>query len=135
MPRTDCNGHSPTIAYSSEIAASRESILGSAHRIAQYANTGNNNFDSVTRDQRADPRRRASGNHIPRKQRHHARNPANQECHGINHERSIAGLADGAVDMRFDLEARRVKIGFDMRADGAKSVEPFATGKLHVALL
>src|ERR1700747_1346678 len=75
--RTDCNGHSPTTAYSSEIAASRESILGGAHRITQYTNTRNGHFDRIAGNQGANTRRSAGGNHVPWKQRHHARNPAN----------------------------------------------------------
>src|SRR5690348_7924872 len=76
--RTDCSErHSPTTAYSSEIAASRESILGGAHRITQYTNTRNGHVDRVAGNQGADTRRSAGGNHVPWKQRHHARDPAN----------------------------------------------------------
>src|SRR5579859_716915 len=133
--RTDCSGHSPTTAYSSEIAASRESILRSAHRITQYANTGNGHFDSVARDERPHARRSACGDHVSGEQRHHAGNPANQERHGINHEGSIAGLADRAVDAGFDDKARRIEHRFDVWADGAKSVEALAARELHIALL
>src|SRR5215471_21675148 len=61
--RTDCNGHSPTTPYSSEIASARESILGSMHRIAQYAHARDSNFDDIANDERAHARGRASGNH------------------------------------------------------------------------
>src|SRR5215467_39719 len=91
--RTDCNGHSPTTAYSSEIMVLRESILEGAHRITQYTDSGNRNFHRVTGNQGADARGSAGGNHIAREQRHHAGNPANQESDGINHKGSVARLA------------------------------------------
>src|SRR5215472_17054533 len=70
--RTDCNGHSPTTAYSSEIAPFRESILGGAHRITQYAHTGNSHFHRVAGNQGADARGRAGSDHVPGEQRHHS---------------------------------------------------------------
>src|SRR5215472_7410457 len=94
--RTDCNGHSPTTAYFSEIAASRESILGAVHRITQYTNARNRNFDGVVSDKRSHPRRSAGGDHITGQQSHHVGNPADQKKHGINHQRSVAGLPDGS---------------------------------------
>src|SRR5215831_7371477 len=133
--RTDCNGHSPTTAYSSEIAASRESILGGMHRITQYADARDCYFDGVANDERAHSRRRAGGDHIPGEQSHHAGNPTNEERHTIDHQGSVAGLADGTVDSRFNNEARRIQIGFYVRANRAKSVEAFAAGKLQVAFL
>src|SRR5215831_2639017 len=75
--RTDSNGHSPTTAYSSEIAPLRESILRAAHWITQYTNTRNGNFDGVAGYQGADTRRRTGGDHVPGEQCHHAGNPAN----------------------------------------------------------
>src|SRR5690242_13358156 len=75
--RTDCNDHSPTTAYSSEIAASRESIVGGAHRITQYTNTRNAHIDGVAGNQGPDACWCAGGDHVPGKQRHHAGNPAN----------------------------------------------------------
>src|SRR5262245_13342243 len=93
--RTDCNGHSPTTAYSSEIASSRESILGSAHRITQYADAGDRDFDRVAGNERPDAGGSTSGDDVAGDQRHHAGNPANQERHGVNHEGGVTGLAAG----------------------------------------
>src|SRR5436309_3280658 len=62
--RTDCNGHSPTTAYSSQIAASRESILGCAHRITQHAEARNGDLNSIAGDQSGDACGSACGDHV-----------------------------------------------------------------------
>src|SRR5215467_13937118 len=133
--RTDCNGHSPTTAYSSEIAAPRESILRAVHRTTQYTDARNSYFDGVAGDKRSHPGGSAGGDHISGQQSHHAGNPTDQKKHRINHQRSVAGLPDGSIDARFDDEARRIEIGFDVRTNRAKGVKTFASCKLHVAFL
>src|SRR5207237_520820 len=124
-----------TPAYSSENWGTGESVLRGLHRIAQYANPGNSDFYAVTSGQRADARGGAGSDDVAGKKRHHAGNPADEKRHRINHQRGFAGLAQRAVDVRLDMEAGRIEVRFDVRTDRTKSVEAFAAGKLHVALL
>src|SRR5436190_13110088 len=111
------------------------SVLRGMHRITQHANSGDGDFNDIASDQGADTRRRAGSDDVARKKRHHARNPANEKGDGINHQRGLAGLAESAVDVRFDMQAGGIEIGFDMRANGTERIEAFAAGELYVALL
>src|SRR5262249_19543769 len=115
-----------------KLQASVNSGLRRLHRIAQYPNTGDADFDSVTRNQRADASGSSRGDDIAREQRHHARNPADEIGHRINHQGGVARLAERAIYARLDQNIRWIEIGFDVRANGTKGVEPLAARELHV---
>src|SRR6267154_608312 len=128
-------GSEPHTGNFTEAERSRLLRLRSMHRITQHSDSGNTYFDIVFGDERTHARRRPSGNHIPRIEGHHAGNPADQKCAGINHQRSIARLPDRAIHSRLDKNIGWIEIGFNMRSNRAKSVEPFAACELHIALL
>src|ERR1700704_5210674 len=118
-----------------EAKRSRLLRLRSMHRITQHSDSGNTHFDIVFGDERTHSGGRPGGNYIPGIEGHHAGNPADQKCAGINHQRSIARLPDRAIHPRLDKNIGWIEIGFNMRSNRAKSVEPFATRELHIALL
>ena len=105
------------------------------HRITQHADSGDGNLDGIFCEERADAGRGAGGNDVAGEQGHHAGDPADEERAGIDHERGAAGLAEFVVDAGFDDDVRGVEFGFDVRADGAKSVEAFGAGELDVGFL
>src|SRR5690349_12580714 len=105
------------------------------HRITQHSDSRDTDLHGIAGHQWAYASGRASSDDIAGTERHHARNPANQERAGINHQRSVARLADRSIYTRFDENVRGIEIGFDVRANGAEGVEAFAARKLYVALL
>ena len=82
------------------------------HRIAQHANTRNAHLDRVARHEQANASGSSGGDDVAGKKSHHARNPANEISHGINHQRSVAGLAARAVHVRFHKNVGGVEIDF-----------------------
>src|SRR5271157_375129 len=105
------------------------------HRIAQHANTRHGDFHGVSRNERADSRGCAAGNQVAGEQGHHARNPADQEGYGIDHEGGVARLAAFAIDVGLDQDVARIELRFDMRSGGAKRVKALGASELHIALL
>src|SRR5712671_2763953 len=105
------------------------------HRITQHSDSGNTDFDSVSGKDRSHAGGRSGGNNIAGVESHHARDPADQKCARINHQRSITGLPDHAIDARLDKHIGWIKLGFDVRPNRAERVEAFTAGKLHITLL
>ena len=105
------------------------------HRITQHANSRDGDLDHVARSERAHASGRAGGDYVAGEERHHAGNPPDKKSAGINHEGCVAGLANGAVDARFNENVGGIKIGFYVRTNRAESVEALSTGKLNIALL
>jgi len=67
---------------------------------------------------------------------HHARDPADQKCARINHQRSITGLPDHAIDARLDKHIGWIQARFRYAAQpGAERIEAFTAGKLHITFL
>src|SRR6266478_7027798 len=109
--------------------------LRGMHRIAQHSDTGNADLNHVAGNERADASRRSSGDDIARHQRHHAGDPAYKKCGRTDHQRSSAGLPSRAVDVRLYEDVRWIEIGFDVRADRAKSIETLSACELDIAFL
>src|SRR6266403_3168377 len=109
--------------------------LRGMHRITQHSDSSDADLHGIAGDERAYAGGRAGGDYVAGIERHHAGNPADQKSAGVNHERSVTGLADCTVDARFDENACGVEIGLDVRANGAKGVEAFAARELNIAFL
>src|SRR6267154_1284897 len=118
-----------------EAGGSRLLRLWGMHRITQHSDSANTDFDSVSGDDRSHAGGRSGGNNIARVESHHARDPADQKCARINHQRSITGLPDHAIHARLHKNIGWIKVGFDVRPNWAKRIEAFAASELHIALL
>ncbi len=105
------------------------------HRIAQHANTCDVDFNGIAGDEWTDSGGSAGGDQIAGIKSHHARNPADEESRGINHKRSIAGLAALPIHKAFDENVSGIESSFDVGADWAERVETFRTGKLDITFL
>jgi len=109
--------------------------IWSMHRITQHANTFNADLDDIAGDERANTCGGAGGDQVARIKSHHARDPADEERDGVNHQRSVAGLTEGPVDAGFDKDVQRMELGCDMRTNGTKGVKALGARELPVALL
>src|SRR6267154_118774 len=118
-----------------EAGASRLLRLWGMHRITQHSDSANTDFDSVSGNDGSHAGGRSGGNNIARVESHHARDPADQKCARINHQRSITGLPDRTIHASLDKDIGWIKLGFDMRPNRAERIEAFTAGKLHVTLL
>src|SRR4030081_1456088 len=118
-----------------EAGGSRLLRLWGMHRITQHSDSGNTDFDSVSGNDRSHAGGRSGGNKIAGVKSHHARDPADQKCARINHQRSITGLPDCAIHARLDKDIGWIEFGFDMWPNRAERIEAFTAGKLHITLL
>src|SRR6266699_2729172 len=109
--------------------------LRGLHRIAQHANTGDADLHCVAGNKWSDASGRACSDDVAGHQRHHAGNPADQKRGRIGHQRGDARLAARAVYARLNQQIGWIKSCFDVRSDGAESIETLAARELNVTFL
>src|ERR1700739_4024890 len=128
-------GANPTEAILPNRTGKRLLQRRGVHRIAQHSDSGDADLNDVAGDQRAYAGGRTGSDYVAGIERHHAGNPPHQKGARINHQRSAAGLAERGVDASFHENIAGIEIRFNVRTNGAESVEAFAARELYVALL
>ena len=97
--------------------------------------TFNSNVNDVAGDQRPTPAGVPVAITSPGSASSCAKSSAPERPDGINHQRSSARLAAACPFTCFDQQVVWFQLRFDVRPDGAKSVEAFRARELHIALL
>src|SRR5579862_8867876 len=126
----------PNGSYSSDAASGRDGSCGIGHHgIAQRADAVDGDLDDVAGLQRADAGGRARGDDVAGKQRHHAREPAEDEVRRKSHVNGARELLALAVDEGLDGRPAQVELRLDERPHRAECIEALATSPLAVGPL